>query len=234
MLKARQLQQAIGTDQQDDMNGYAAALKATGMSLSTVEKKQITTAVSWKNPDAEKVIKKAINSDNQPSLKDLATTADIKLKAEENLSQVYIVDESSMVGDKKSAQGEMNFGTGRLLSDLSLQIGILRKNVNTKILFVGDYAQLPPIMEKISPALLVLSDAGQMGVRTINADNIVEFNPVDILRDEADGIWVTGLSAVAKVIVVGQQLVVAGEKVDSTHEPINLVGGAKESEHPAL
>jgi hypothetical protein len=45
---------------------------------------------------------------------------------------------------------------------------------------------------------------------------------------------VTGLSAVAKVIVVGQQLVVAGEKVDSTHEPINLVGGAKESEHPAL
>ncbi|MBT4838359.1 MAG: N-6 DNA methylase, partial [Methylococcales bacterium] len=58
LLKARQLQQAIGTDQQDDMNGYAAALKATGMSLSTVEKKQITTAVSWKNPDAEKVIKK--------------------------------------------------------------------------------------------------------------------------------------------------------------------------------
>jgi multidrug efflux system membrane fusion protein len=90
------------------------------------------------------------------------------------------------------------------------------------------------LAQKISPALLVLSDAGQMGVRTINADNIVEFNPVDILRDEADGIWVTGLSAVAKVIVVGQQLVVAGEKVYSTHEPINLVGGAKESEHPAL
>ena len=33
---------------------------------------------------AEKAIKKAINSDNQPSLKDLATTADLKLKAEEN------------------------------------------------------------------------------------------------------------------------------------------------------
>tara|TARA_B110000438_G_C15482831_1_gene508044 strand:- start:137 stop:640 length:504 start_codon:yes stop_codon:yes gene_type:complete len=90
------------------------------------------------------------------------------------------------------------------------------------------------LAQKISPALLVLSDAGQMGVRTINADNIVEFNPVDILRDEADGIWVTGLPAVAKVIVVGQQLVVAGEKVEATHESINLVGGAKESEHLAL
>ena len=33
---------------------------------------------------AEKVIKKTINSDNQPSLKDLATTADLKLKAEED------------------------------------------------------------------------------------------------------------------------------------------------------
>ena len=90
------------------------------------------------------------------------------------------------------------------------------------------------LAQKISPALLVLSDTGQMGVRTINADNIVEFNPVDILRDEADGIWVTGLPAVAKVIVVGQQLVVAGEKVEATHESINLVGGAKESEHLAL
>jgi len=33
---------------------------------------------------AEKVIKKAINSDDQPSLKDLATTADLKLKAKED------------------------------------------------------------------------------------------------------------------------------------------------------
>ena len=33
---------------------------------------------------AEKVIKKAINSDDQPDLKDLVKTADIKLKAEEN------------------------------------------------------------------------------------------------------------------------------------------------------
>jgi hypothetical protein len=33
---------------------------------------------------AEKVIKKVINSENQPSLKDLTTTADLKIKAEEN------------------------------------------------------------------------------------------------------------------------------------------------------
>ena len=40
------------------MNGYDAALKATGVKLDTKQKKQITNAVSWKNPDAEKIIKK--------------------------------------------------------------------------------------------------------------------------------------------------------------------------------
>lgn len=56
--KAQQLQKKIGTAQHDDMNGFDAALKATGIKLDTTEKKQITAAVSWKNPDAEKVIKK--------------------------------------------------------------------------------------------------------------------------------------------------------------------------------
>ncbi|MCC5835434.1 MAG: SAM-dependent DNA methyltransferase [Opitutales bacterium] len=58
LLKARQLQAALGTDQHDDMNGYDAALKSTGIKLDANEKKQITAAVSWKNPGAEKVIKK--------------------------------------------------------------------------------------------------------------------------------------------------------------------------------
>ena len=41
---------------------------------------------------AEKVIKKAINSDDQPSLKDLATTADLKLKAKEDPKTKGLVD----------------------------------------------------------------------------------------------------------------------------------------------
>ncbi|THB72638.1 MAG: SAM-dependent DNA methyltransferase, partial [Gammaproteobacteria bacterium] len=60
--KAKQLQQVISTEQCNDMNGFDEALKAAckklGISLDTKEKKQITNAVSWKNPEAEKVIKK--------------------------------------------------------------------------------------------------------------------------------------------------------------------------------
>ncbi len=58
LLKARELQQAIGREQHDDMNGYDAAVKATGVKLDAKEKKQIIAALSWKNPDAKKVIKK--------------------------------------------------------------------------------------------------------------------------------------------------------------------------------
>ncbi|CAN2041268.1 type I restriction enzyme M protein [Candidatus Magnetomoraceae bacterium gMMP-15] len=58
MLKAKQLQQAIGTKQYDDMNVYNNVIISTGIKLDAKEKKQITAAVSWKNPGAEKVIKK--------------------------------------------------------------------------------------------------------------------------------------------------------------------------------
>ncbi len=56
--KHRALQAEIGTDQFDDMNGFDRVLKATGIGLDATAKKQITAAVSWKNPKAEKVIKK--------------------------------------------------------------------------------------------------------------------------------------------------------------------------------
>lgn len=62
MLKAKQLQTVIGIKQYDDMNGYDETIKVScstqGITLDTNEKKQITNAVSWKNPEAEKVIKK--------------------------------------------------------------------------------------------------------------------------------------------------------------------------------
>lgn len=77
--------------------------------------------------------------------------------------------------------------------------------------------------QKITPALLVLDDEGQLGVRGINAENIVQFYPVQVVSDEADGIWVSGLPEVAQLIVVGQQLVVSGQRVDPTHEPLDIV-----------
>lgn len=62
LLKARQLQKELGSEQCDDKNLYESAIKAAckqlELTLEANEKKVIETAVSWKNPEAEKVIKK--------------------------------------------------------------------------------------------------------------------------------------------------------------------------------
>jgi len=62
LLKAKQLQTHIGSEQCNDMNTYEATMKAAckaqGIKLEAKELKQITAAVSWKNPTPEKVIKK--------------------------------------------------------------------------------------------------------------------------------------------------------------------------------
>ncbi len=63
---ARALQAKIGTDQHDDMNLYDKALKVTGVKMDAPTKKQITAAVSRKNPKAEKVIKK-VHKDTAPN-----------------------------------------------------------------------------------------------------------------------------------------------------------------------
>ncbi len=64
MDKATQLLSHIGVDQSNDFNQFEldlkAALKATGLKLDVKESKQLLDAITWKNQDAETVVKKAI------------------------------------------------------------------------------------------------------------------------------------------------------------------------------
>lgn len=62
MDKALLLKNAIGTAQFDDFNAFSIifdkAVQETAISLDSKERKQILDAITWKNPDAHKVIKK--------------------------------------------------------------------------------------------------------------------------------------------------------------------------------
>ena len=62
--------------------------------------------------------------------------------------------------------------------------------------------------------MFALDDAGVIGVRIVNAVGRVEFNPVEIIREDSDGVWVAGLPEMTTVITVGQELVVPGELVE--------------------
>lgn len=83
-------------------------------------------------------------------------TVHFKLKdIVDSKATVYIVDEASMVSDKTTQNEIYEFGTGRLLHDLLHYARIINcKNIKSKILFVGDEAQLPPVKCSDSPALL--------------------------------------------------------------------------------
>jgi membrane fusion protein, multidrug efflux system len=74
------------------------------------------------------------------------------------------------------------------------------------------------LAQLVSPAVFSLDDAGDIGIRTVNKDNIVEFYLIEVLSDSPRGVWVTGLPPRAGVIVVGQELVVPGERVDPVFE----------------
>jgi len=69
------------------------------------------------------------------------------------------------------------------------------------------------VAHNISPALLTLNDLGAVGVKTVNADNVVEFHPVEMVSDTEDGIWLTGLPHEARIITVGQEFVTPGQSV---------------------
>jgi len=63
-----------------------------------------------------------------------------------------------------------------------------------------------------SPAILTLNDEGKIGVRTVE-NGVVKFMPVQIISDDANGVWVAGLPETVTVITVGQEFVTEGLKV---------------------
>jgi multidrug efflux pump subunit AcrA (membrane-fusion protein) len=66
---------------------------------------------------------------------------------------------------------------------------------------------------KISSSILLLSDAGTLGVRAVTENNIVEFLPIKIIEDTEDGVWVTGIPNLTQIIVRGQGFVENGQEV---------------------
>lgn len=68
----------------------------------------------------------------------------------------------------------------------------------------------------VAQSSLTLDDEGVLGVRTVGEGNIAKFMPVTLLRDTAEGVWVTDLPEMVDIITVGQEFVIDGVKVAPT------------------
>ena len=71
---------------------------------------------------------------------------------------------------------------------------------------------------RISPSLLTLDDAGNVGIKIINDAGKVEFVVADIALSAGDGVWIAGLPETATIITVGQGFVTSGSVVDAVPE----------------
>jgi multidrug efflux system membrane fusion protein len=95
--------------------------------------------------------------------------------------------------------------------DLSLRDG---QTAEITIAADGTKAHLLP------QSALTLNDEGTLGVRLVRDDKSAGFQPVTLLRDNPNGVWLAGLPEQANVIVIGQEYVTDGVKVDPTYREL--------------
>lgn len=73
----------------------------------------------------------------------------------------------------------------------------------------------------VPQSAMTLNDEGTLGLRLVDEAAVVDFVPIEIMRDTAEGVWVTGLPQVADVIVTGQEYVTEGVKVAPTWQELS-------------
>ena len=86
----------------------------------------------------------------------------------------------------------------------------IRDGVSAEIVILGSEI----LAHKISPSILMLGDAGELGIRTVSETNQVEFNPIQILEDTIEGVWISGLPEQTRIITIGQEYVFQGQTVN--------------------
>ena len=92
---------------------------------------------------------------------------------------VYLVDESSMISNQYTDSELFMFGSGFLLSDIFQYIE------GRKIVFIGDYAQLPPVGMNFSPALdkNYLTEKFKCGVVEITLNEVMRQDSKSVLLE---------------------------------------------------
>ena len=135
-----------------------------------------------------------------------------------NFVKVGAKAEAELISGKK-VEGVVSFvstsankgtRTFRVEIDVKNSDRSIRDGVSAQIAIEGDTI----LAHKISPSILMLGDAGELGIRTVNEDDQVEFKEIEILEDSIEGIWITGLPKKTRIITIGQEYVIQGQTVN--------------------
>ncbi|WP_339672246.1 efflux RND transporter periplasmic adaptor subunit [Dasania marina] len=104
--------------------------------------------------------------------------------------------------------------TFRIEATVNNPDNLLHSGISADILLAA-----PAVMaHSISSSLLSLDDAGDIGVRIIDAQSRVQFKNVTIIGDDGQGVWVVGLPEQCTLITVGGEYVSADQQVSAVME----------------
>jgi membrane fusion protein, multidrug efflux system len=76
----------------------------------------------------------------------------------------------------------------------------------------------PLAAHRVAGSVLVLDEAGRLGVKLLDEASIVHFHPARIVRAEADSVWLGGLPERIRIVTVGQGFVRPGQLVEAVSE----------------
>lgn len=94
----------------------------------------------------------------------------------------------------------------------------MRAGITAEIMVPGEEIQA----HRIPSSVISLDDQGVIGVRTVDEESRVRFNAIQLVDDTPDGLWVAGLPPTIKLITVGQDYVIEGQKVQAM--PVTQLG----------
>ena len=105
--------------------------------------------------------------------------------------------------------GDTQTHSFRVEAEIANEAGLINPGVSAEIsITVGrEYAHF------LTPSILSLNEQGVIGVKSIDSNNLVQFHPVELVRTEAEGVWLSGLPEITTVIVQGQGFVNTGDEV---------------------
>ena len=141
----------------------------------------------------------------------------------------------SEIGSGSKAQvtlvdGRIVEGTVRYLSKLAsavtrtFPVEVALANPDGKIP-AGMTAQItlyaPPVRAVTVPrSVITLSDSGELGLRTVDAQHVTHFTPVTLVDDTPQGLVLAGVPDGVRIVVSGQDLVKDGQTVDVVAPPV--------------
>jgi membrane fusion protein, multidrug efflux system len=136
--------------------------------------------------------------------------------------QAVLPDGRTVEGRVRYVAPVANEGTRTFLVELAVpnESGALRAGVSAELSLAADEAR----GHLLAPSVLTLDDAGIIGVKIVEDDDRARFVPVQILDAGVDGVWVSGLPELARVISVGQGFVTDGQIVEPVAEPSSASG----------